>query len=166
MAKKEEKTNVMRLLSMAKIPYTAHYYDHSDGEIDGVSVAHKLGQPPEQVFKTLVARSTRQASSCYVFVIPVEKELDLKAAARAAGEKAIEMLHVNELLPTTGYIRGGCSPVGMKKKFPTFFDQSARQQPTIMVSGGKIGCQVEVEPDRLVDYTGGSYQPLTVEEMA
>ena len=161
MAKKEEKTNVMRLLSMAKIPYTAHYYDHSDGEIDGVSVARKLGQPPDQVFKTLVARSTRQASSCYVFVIPVEKELDLKAAARAAGEKAIEMLHVNELLPTTGYIRGGCSPVGMKKKYPTFFDETCILWEEIAVSAGARGHQMVLPPDALARLVEASIVDIT-----
>ena len=163
--KKEEKTNVMRLLTAAKIPFTPHYYDHSDGQIDGNAIARKLSQPPEQVFKTLVTRGTgKSAKNYYVFVIPVEGELDLKAAAKAAGEKAIEMIHVNELLPLTGYIRGGCSPVGMKKPFPTFFDQSAEKQPTIMVSGGKIGTQVEVEPALLISYVKGTLVPLTKEE--
>ena len=165
MAKKEEKTNVMRLLTAAKIPFAAHYYDHEDGQIDGAAVARKLGQPPERVFKTLVTRGTgKSAKNYYVFVIPVEQELDLKAAAKAAGEKAIEMIHVSELLALTGYIRGGCSPVGMKKPFPTFFDQSAAAQPTIMVSAGRIGTQVEVEPGLLVPFVKGTLVPLTKEK--
>lgn len=161
MAKKEEKTNVMRLLSAAKIPYTPHYYDHSDGLIDGAAVAKKLSQPPERVFKTLVTHSGgKTGRRYYVFVIPVERELDLKAAAKAAGEKSIEMLHVSELLPLTGYIRGGCSPVGMKKLFPTFFDASALGLSTIMVSAGKIGCQVEVAPESLMALVGGRPAPV------
>ena len=107
MSKKEEKTNVMRLLAQAGIPYTPHYYPHPDGPVDGATVARTLGQPAEKVFKTLVTRGASRGSY-YVFVVPVEKDLDLKAAARAAGEKSVEMLHVAELLPLTGYVRGGC----------------------------------------------------------
>lgn len=161
MSKKEEKTNVMRLLTQAGIPYTPHYYAHPDGPVDGATVARTLGQPVEKVFKTLVTRGASRGSH-YVFVIPVEKELDLKAAARAAGEKSIEMLHVAELLPLTGYVRGGCSPVGMKKPFPTFIDQSARSQDTIMVSAGKIGAQVEVSPTALCDYIHGQFAPVAL----
>lgn len=161
MTKREEKTNVMRLLSAAKIPYTPHYYDHSDGLIDGEAVARKLSQPPEQVFKTLVTQSIGKAGRhFYVFVIPVEKELDLKAAAKAAGEKSVEMLPLRELLPLTGYVRGGCSPVGMKKLFPTIFDRSALDFPTVMVSAGKIGCQVEAAPQLLIELVQGRTAPV------
>lgn len=155
----QDKTNVMRLLDRAKIAYTPHYYDHQDGAIDGVAVAHKLGQPLEQVFKTLVTRGNGR--NFYVFVIPVAEELDLKAAAKACGEKSVEMIHVKELLALTGYIRGGCSPIGMKKLFPTFLDESAREQQTIMVSAGKIGTQVELSPADLTAYIGAKLALLT-----
>lgn len=141
----ESKTNAMRILERLKIDYKAHSYD-ADGGIDGCSVAEKLGQPEEQVFKTLV---TKGKSGYFVFVIPVAEELDLKKAAKAAGEKSVEMLHVKDLLPTTGYIRGGCSPLGMKKAFPTFVHESAENQTTVMVSGGRIGLQIELAPKDL-----------------
>ena len=115
---KEEKTNVMRTLEQKKIPYTAHSYD-PEGGIDGVSVAQTLGQPPEQVFKTLVTKGA--SGAYYVFDIPVAENLDLKKAAKAVGEKSVAMLPQKELLPLTGYVHGGCSPVGMKKQFPTVF---------------------------------------------
>ena len=150
MSKKEEKTNVMRLLAQAGIPYTPHYYPHPDGPVDGATVA-----------QTLVTRGASRGSY-YVFVVPVEKELDLKAAARAAGEKSVEMLHVAELLPLTGYVRGGCSPVGMKKLFPTFIDQSAQGQDTIMVSGGRIGTQVELDPEALCALIRGQFAPVAL----
>lgn len=155
----QEKTNVMRLLSQAKIAYTPHFYDHKDGAIDGIAVAEKLGQSVEQVFKTLVTRGSGR--SCYVFVIPVAEELNLKAAAKACGEKSVEMIHVKEINTLTGYIRGGCSPIGMKKLYPTFVDESARNQQTIMVSAGKIGTQVELAPQDLVCYIGAQFAPLT-----
>ena len=135
----EQKTNAMRMLDRAKVPYQTHTYDHADGKIDGVSVAEKLGQRVEQVYKTLV---TRGNGGFYVFVIPVAKELDLKKAAKAVGEKAVEMIHVNEINKITGYIRGGCSPVGMKKQFPTVFDAAVETLPSVIVSGGRIGCQI------------------------
>ncbi len=153
----QEKTNVMRLLDRAKIPYTPHYYDHRDGAIDGVAVAQKLGQPLEQVFKTLVTRGNH---SLYVFVIPVAEELDLKTAAKTCGEKSVEMVHVKELITLTGYIRGGCSPIGMKKALPTFVDESAKKQPAIMVSAGKIGTQVELSPADLTALIGAEFAPL------
>lgn len=149
----------MRLLDREKIPYTPHFYPHSDIPADGETVAALTGLPPETVFKTLVTRGAD--GRFFVFVIPVGKELDLKAAARAAGEKAVSMLHVAELLPTTGYIRGGCSPVGMKKRFPTFIDASAAGLRTMAVSAGKIGAQVELSPGHLLRVTGGAYAPLT-----
>ena len=146
----------MRLLAQAGIPYTPHYYPHPDGPVDGATVARTLGQPAEKVFKTLVTRGASRGSY-YVFVVPVEKELDLKAAARAAGEKSVEMLHVAELLPLTGYVRGGCSPIGMKKRFKTVIDASAQDHAAILVSAGKIGYQVELSPDALVGLIGGRY---------
>ena len=144
---KEEKTNVMRTLDQKKIPYIAHSYD-PDGPIDGVSVAQILGQPPEQVFKTLVTKGA--GGGYYVFDIPVAENLDLKKAAKAVGEKSIAMLPQKELLPLTGYVHGGCSPVGMKKQFPTVFHETVELFDTICVSAGKVGFQVEVEPQALM----------------
>lgn len=159
MAKDNNKTNVMRILDQAKIPYRYYFYDHEDGKIDGVSVAHKLGQNVEQVFKTLV---TRGASRDYfVFVIPVALELNLKAAAKSVGEKSVEMIHVDEINKVTGYIRGGCSPVGMKKQFKTVIDSSCEQLPAIIVSAGKIGTQVEVAPQDLLRFIGGKTASIT-----
>lgn len=158
MAKKEAKTNAMRMLETAGIAYKEHTYETEDGAIDGVSVARKCGEDPSQVFKTLVTiADTREH---YVFVVPVEAKLDLKAAARAARVKSVEMIPQKDLLKTTGYIHGGCSPVGMKKPFPTVFDETAVLYDTIMVSGGRVGVQVEVNPDDLVRITGGSYAPI------
>ena len=144
---KEEKTNVMRTLDQKKIPYTAHSYD-PDGPIDGVSVAQTLGQPPERVFKTLVTKAA--SGAYYVFDIPVAGNLDLKKAARAVGEKSVAMLPQKELLGLTGYVHGGCSPVGMKKQLPTVFHETALLYDTICVSAGKIGAQVECRPDDLI----------------
>lgn len=157
---KEEKTNVMRLLEQKGIAYTAHTYP-ADGPIDGTSVAAMLGQDPECVFKTLVARGA--SGGYYVFDIPVAETLDLKKAARAVGEKSIAMIHQKELLPLTGYVHGGCSPLGMKKKFPTVFHETAEIVDTIMVSAGKIGYQVELAPAELVELAEGCLADLTVE---
>ena len=158
---KEEKTNVMRVLEQKNIPYTAHAYEHEEGvAVDGVTVAQSLGQDPEQVFKTLVARGA--SKGIYVFCIPVAENLDLKKAARAVGEKSIEMIHVKEINALTGYVRGGCSPVGMKKQYPTVFHETAEIVDTIMVSAGKIGYQVELAPDALVELVGGSLADITV----
>lgn len=143
MAKKEEKTNVMRILEQKKIPYKAHCYVDTQA-VNGVEVAKVLGQDPKRVFKTLV--TVGKSKQPYVFVIPVEEELDLKKAAKAVGEKAIEMLPQKELLPLTGYIHGGCSPIGMKKVFPTTMHESAKNLESICVSGGKVGYQVELAP--------------------
>ena len=145
---KEEKTNVMRTLEQKKIPYTAHSYD-PDGPIDGVSVAQTLGQPAERVFKTLVTKAA--SGAYYVFDIPVAENLDLKKAAKAVGEKSIAMLPQKELLGLTGYVHGGCSPVGMKKQFPTGFHKTALGYDTVCVSAGKIGAQVECDPKALID---------------
>ena len=156
---KEEKTNVMRVLEQKGVAYTPHTYP-MDGSIDGASVAGYLGQDPECVFKTLVARGA--SGGYYVFDIPVEDTLDLKKAAKAVGEKSIAMIHQKELLPLTGYIHGGCSPVGMKKQFPTVFHETAEILDTICVSAGKIGYQVEVNPADLMALVGAKTADLTV----
>ena len=145
---KEEKTNVMRVLDQKKIPYTAHTYDPESG-IDGVSVARSLGQDPASVFKTLVARGA--SGGYYVFDIPVAATLDLKKAAHAVGEKSVAMLPQKELLPLTGYVHGGCSPVGMKKQFPTVFHETVNDLELVTVSAGKIGHQVQVKPADLLN---------------
>ena len=151
---KEEKTNVMRTLEQKKILYTAYTYPHEEGvAVDGVTVAQSLGQDPAAVFKTLVARGA--TGGIYVFVVPVAENLDLKKAAKAVGEKSIAMVHVSEINGLTGYIRGGCSPVGMKKLYPTVFHVSALDQEVIMVSAGKIGWQVALAPQALMDLTRG-----------
>ncbi len=157
---KAEKTNVMRILEAASIPYTPHYYAHKGNEaVDGIAIANLLDQPYHQVFKTLV---TKCASGEYaVFVIPVHTELDLKAAARAVHEKSAEMIAVKELLKITGYIRGGCSPIGMKKQFRTVIDQSALSHSTIMVSAGKIGFQIEINPKDLISIVNASTDTIT-----
>lgn len=143
---KEVKTNVMRLLDAMKIKYGEYTYS-PDKALSGAEVAQTLGQNPEKVFKTLV--TTGKTGAHYVFMIPVECELDLKKAAKAAGEKSIEMLKSKDLLALTGYIHGGCSPIGMKKYFKTFVHSSAENFDTIIFSGGKIGFQVELAPDDL-----------------
>ena len=155
---KEQKTNVMRLLEQKKISYIPHEYPHGDEAVDGLTVARICGQNPEQVFKTLVVRGA--SKTIYVFVIPVTSELDLKKAAKASGEKSVAMIHVSEINALTGYVRGGCSPVGMRKQYKTFYNISAADKPTIMVSAGKIGYQVELAPDELVKLTRGSYAEL------
>ncbi len=152
--KKDEKTNVMRTLEQKKISYTAHTYPHENGvAVDGVTVAEMLGQEPAAVFKTLVAKGA--SGGYYVFDIPVAETLDLKKAAKAVGEKSIAMLPSKELLPLTGYVHGGCSPVGMKKLFPTVFHESCLALDTMMVSAGKIGFQVEVSPGDLIALVNG-----------
>ena len=151
---KEEKTNVMRTLEQKKIPYTAYTYPHEEGvPVDGATVARSLGQDPAAVFKTLVARGA--TGGIYVFVVPVEESLDLKKAAKAVSEKSIAMIHVSEINGLTGYVRGGCSPVGMKKLYPTVFHASALEQEVIMVSAGKIGWQVALSPQALMDLVRG-----------
>lgn len=159
---KEQKTNVMRLLEQKKVPYKAHEYPHGDGPVDGAAVAALTGMDPARVFKTLV--TVGASRRYYVFDIPVERELDLKKAARAAGEKSVAMIHVSEITPLTGYVRGGCSPIGMKKLFPTFLDESALRYETICVSGGKIGTQVELAPSDLLALVRGAAAELTAED--
>ena len=156
---KEQKTNVMRILEQKKVPYQAHTYPHGDAAVDGLQVAQMLGQDPGQVFKTLV---TRGHSGAYcVFVIPVEKELDLIAAARAAGEKSVEMIPVKDINKVTGYVRGGCSPIGMKKQYRTVVDDSCQHWDTVIFSAGKIGYQVEVSPAELPQLCGATWAPIT-----
>ena len=145
---KEEKTNVMRTLDQEKIPYTAFSYD-PNGPIDGVSVAAETGLDAASVFKTLVTKGA--SGAYYVFDIPVAENLDLKKAAKAVGEKSIAMLPQKELLPLTGYVHGGCSPVGMKKQFPTVFHETVNELDLIAVSAGKIGHQVQVKPADLLN---------------
>ncbi len=158
---KEEKTNVMRVLERENIPYTPHAYPHEEGEApDGVTVARSIGREPEAVFKTLVARGA--SGGLYVFDIPVGDSLDLKKAAKAVGEKSVAMLRQKELLPLTGYVHGGCSPVGMKKRYPTVFHETAEILDTICVSAGRIGYQVELAPADLIALVGGSTADLTV----
>lgn len=140
----------MRILDQAKIPYQVHTYEHQKNDpIDGVHVAQQLGQNPKQVFKTLLTRTPN--NHIYVFVVPVEKELDLKLCAKAVKEKSIAMLPVKEINQISGYIRGGCSPIGMKKAFPTSFDPSCLQYEAIYVSGGAIGCQLEIHAQDIIN---------------
>ena len=160
---KEEKTNVMRVLEQKKIAYTAHTYPHEEGvAVVGVTVAQSMGFDPAVVFKTLVARGA--SKQYYVFDVPVAANLDLKKAAKAVGEKSVAMLHVSELTPLTGYVRGGCSPVGMKKQFRTVFAAQALAQETILVSAGKIGYQVETAPQALIALVRATTADLTIEE--
>ena len=144
---KENKTNAMRILDRNKIQYTTHSYQNEDGKIDGIAVAHKIGKNEECVFKTLV--TVGHSKENYVFVVPVAEELDMKKAAKAAGEKNIEMIHVKDINKITGYIRGGCSPLGMKKVFKTFVHNTALNYESIVFSGGKIGSQIELNPNDL-----------------
>ena len=156
---REEKTNVMRLLDQRKVPYTPHAYPHGDGEApDGVTVARSLGLDPDRLFKPLVTKGA--SGGYYVFDIPVAATLDLKKAARAVGEKSVAMLPSKELLPLTGYVHGGCSPVGMKKQFSTVLDESVENLDTIVVSAGKIGAQVELAPEALWALVRGSFAPV------
>lgn len=154
------KTNAMRILDKASIKYNTYEYDHSDGIIDGISVANKLGQPVQRVYKTLVTQGTSRGF--YVFVIPAAKELDLKAAARAVGEKAIELIKVTDINKVTGYIRGGCSPIGMKKEYKTVLDSSCMELDAIIVSAGKIGHQLELSPKALIALIGCDIAEITM----
>ncbi len=157
MKKNTEKTNVMRILDQHKIPYTSHCYVDT-GVVSGPEVAAILHQDPAHVYKTLVTVSN--SGIHYVFLVPVLQELDLKKAARSVGEKSISMLKSKDLLPLTGYIHGGCSPIGMKKQFKTVADRGAKEHGTILISGGKIGYQVELSPDALK-----SLVPLVLEDI-
>lgn len=159
MAKKAAKTNAARLLDRQGIAYEQLAYSTGDGKIDGVSVAEKIGCPAETVYKTLVAAGA--SKSHYVFLVPVQEELDLKLAAKACGEKKVEMVPVKDILPLTGYIRGGCSPLGMKKPFPTYLDRKAAGLDAIIVSAGKIGAQLKLSPGDLLQATSGQLADLS-----
>ena len=154
------KTNAMRILDREKVSYTAQEYGHDDGLIDGNSIAAKIGADEKVVFKTLVTKGA--GGGYFVFVIPVCCELDLKKAARAAGEKSVTMIPVSDINKVTGYIRGGCSPVGMKKLFPTFIDCSAQNLDSIYVSAGKIGAQVFVSPKELARVCRAEFAEITM----
>jgi Cys-tRNA(Pro)/Cys-tRNA(Cys) deacylase len=158
---KQAKTNAMRILDGKKIDYELMTYDSNDGKIDGVSVAEKIGRDPKQVYKTLVAQGV--SKQLYVLIVPVEKELNLKKAAQAIGEKKIDMIPVKDIQKWTGYIRGGCSPVGMKKQYPTVIDKSAEELPSMIVSGGKIGVQMELKLQDLLSVTGGKLAEIASE---
>ena len=148
---KVPKTNAMRMLDRAKIPYEIFTYEVDESDLSGTHVADSVGLPYSQVFKTLVAKGDK--TGYVVFVIPVDKEIDLKEAAVASSNKKVEMIAVKDLLSVTGYIRGGCSPVGMKKQFPTYFDTSVKNHDRIALSAGVRGCQLFLETDKLIDFT-------------
>lgn len=157
----ETKTNVMRLLEKQKIDYIPHFYPHGDDiPTDGVTVAEFLGKNCATVYKTLVTRSA--SKNYYVFVIPVAEHLDLKKAAKAVKEKSIEMIKQNELLPLTGYVHGGCSPIGMKKGFKTTFHKDIESLETVTLSAGRIGSQVELAPSDIIRVTRGATADITV----
>ena len=158
MSKKEIKTNAMRILERMKIPFDHREYE-CDEFTDGSDVASRLGLPHERVFKTLVTEGSDK--SHYVFVIPVDEELDLKACARSVGVKSVQMIHMKELFPLTGYVRGGCTAIGMKKQFASRIDESAREHESIYISGGRIGSQIELAPDDFCRAAGAEYAPLT-----
>ena len=154
-----KKTNAMRMLDGAKIPYEVRTYEFEETDLAGVHAADAVGMPYETVFKTLVARGDK--TGFVVFCIPVAEELDLKKAARASKNKSVELLHVKDLLPTTGYIRGGCSPVGMKKRFPTIIDESCLMWDRIFISGGRRGIQLVLAPEDRVAFPGATVAPTT-----
>lgn len=157
---KMEKTNVMRVLDGKKISYTAHEYE-PDATMTGEEIAGILGENPDKVFKTLVTQA--KSGQYYVFVIPVVHELDLKKAAKAAGEKAISMIKQKDLLPLTGYVHGGCSPIGMKKRFGTFIHETAKDYEKIYVSAGKVGYQVELSPMDIEKVVGSKWADIIID---
>ena len=155
---KAVKTNAMRILDSKKVKYNMYSYDVSDDHVDGISVASKIGRDVNEVYKTLVTHGT--SKNIYVYVIPVHENLDLKKAAKVAGEKKIEMVHVSDINKLTGYIRGGCSPIGMKKLYKTFVNETAKNLENIIVSGGKIGYQVELRPIDLQKVTNCKFEDI------
>lgn len=156
---KVQKTNAMRLLDAAGIEYSMAGYDYDESDLSGVHAAHELGVSEDVVFKTLVTRG--DGNDIFVFVIPVAESLDLKKAAKASGNKSIEMIHVKEILDITGYIRGGCSPIGMKKAYPTFIDETAILSEKIYFSAGKRGVQIILEPEVLAEVSNAEFADLT-----
>lgn len=154
-----EKTNAIRIIEKAKLVYREAFYNYDENDLSGLHAAQAISMPPEQVFKTLVSKGDRNGIN--VFCIPVCCELDLKKAAKTSGNKKIELLPVKELLPLTGYIRGGCSPIGMKKHYPTFFDETCILWDEIAVSAGERGHQIIMAPDLLVDFVQGTTADLT-----
>lgn len=154
---KEVKTNAMRILETKKISYTAHTYECDEFK-DGIQIADMLGLPYEKVYKTLVTQGA--SKNYFVFVIPIAEELDMKAAAKSVGEKSVAMLHVKDINAVTGYIRGGCTAIGMKKQYVTRVDVSAKEQPLIIVSGGKLGMQLELAPDDLLKAANAEYADI------
>lgn len=153
---KAVKTNAMRILDSKKVNYEVISYESKDGKIDGISVAHKIGIDKANVFKTLVAQGS--SKELYVFVIPVAEELNLKEAAAITGEKKVEMIHVNDIFKHTGYIRGGCSPIGQKREYKTFIHESAKELEFIIVSAGKIGYQIKINPTDLINIVLGRFE--------
>ena len=150
------KTNAMRILDSKKVNYEMITYESKDGKVDGISVAHKIGVDETNVFKTLVAQGT--SKELYVFVIPVAEELNLKEAALITSEKKIEMINVNDIMKYTGYIRGGCSPIGQKREYKTFIHESAKELDFIIVSAGKIGYQIKLNPNDLINVVSGKFE--------
>lgn len=159
---KESKTNAMRLLDQRKIPYQLYTYA-CDHFTDGLSVAHQLGQPPERTFKTLVTQG--KDGGYYVFALPVGEELDLKKAARVVQEKELHLLPVKDILSVTGYVRGGCTPIGMKKAYPTYLHESCLAFETIFVSGGRVGTQIELSPQALLKACCGQVADVTISSL-
>lgn len=152
------KTNAMRILDKEKIEYKSYSYDYDDGNIDGITVAKKIGKPLNQVYKTLVAQGT--SGEYYIFIIPVSHELNLKAGAKSVGEKSIKMIKVSDIRKITGYVRGGCSPIGMKKNYKTRLDSSSELLDKIIVSAGKVGYQIELSPKDLIQLSQGENSSL------
>ncbi|GKU83741.1 Cys-tRNA(Pro) deacylase [Niallia sp. NCCP-28] len=155
----QPKTNAMRFLDSCDIDYEVYIYENKDGKIDGISVANKINKNIDMVYKTLVAKGT--GTDVYVFIVPVGEELDLKKAAKAAKEKKVELVAVKDIQKLTGYIRGGCSPLGMKKKYETFIADSAEKISSIIVSGGKIGIQMELKVADLKETVDGKFADIT-----
>ena len=158
---KEVKTNAMRILDRLKLPYTLNSYECKEF-IDGVHVAEKLGQPLDETFKTIVAQG--KSGSYYCFLLPVAEELDLKKAAKSVGEKSVELLHVKDITKVTGYVRGGCTPIGMKKQFMTVVHSSAQELEKFYISGGRIGMQIHLSPTELVNAINGKFEPIILSQ--
>ncbi len=157
---KELKTNAMRFLDRCRISYSVRTYECGEF-VDGITVAEKLGQPPELTFKTLIAKG--KTGNYYCFLLPVALELDMKKAARSVGEKSVELLHVKDITSVTGYVRGGCTPIGMKKQFMTVVHNSAAELDSFYISGGRIGTQIELSPVKLVDAIRGKFEDVVLE---